>query len=95
MDRDGLYNLSLTCLNQRLKEALEFGNHKSTVQQQDLLKKLVTEDILQGFALTLPLDKIASIPGAQNTIKNAASIKSSTMYLTTLILCQISLKYMF
>ena len=45
-----------------VKEALVFGNHKGAVKQQDLLVKLVTDDTIQGFALPLPLDKIAQIP---------------------------------
>ena len=60
-----------------VKEALLFGNHKGAVKQQDLLVKLVTNDVIRGFALPLPLDKIAQILGvlltplniqAQNTI---------------------------
>jgi hypothetical protein len=34
-----------------------------SIQQQNLLKKLVTDNIVQGFALPLHLDKIASILG--------------------------------
>ncbi len=65
------------------KEALEFGNYKGAVQQQDLFKKLVTDGIVQGFALPLPLDKIASIRGVllaplniqmQNTINECGKI---------------------
>ncbi len=41
-----------------VKEALVFGNHKGAIQQQNLLKKLVTNDVIQGFALPLPLNKI-------------------------------------
>jgi hypothetical protein len=43
------------------KEALNFGNHKGAVQLHDLLKKLVTDNIVQCLALPLPLDTIASI----------------------------------
>jgi hypothetical protein len=46
-----------------VKEALQFGNHKGADQQHDLFKKLVEDDVDQGFALPLPLDKIASVPG--------------------------------
>jgi hypothetical protein len=46
-----------------VEEAIIFGNHKGTVKQQDLLIKLVKDDVTQGFALPLPLNKIASIPG--------------------------------
>ena len=60
-----------------IKETFVFGNHNSAIQQQDLLRKLVTDDIVRGFALPLPLDKIVHIPRvllaplniqAQNTI---------------------------
>ena len=46
-----------------VEEALVFGNHKGAIQQQDLLKKLVTDNVVRGFALPLPLDKITQIPG--------------------------------
>jgi hypothetical protein len=46
-----------------VEEALLFGNHKDTVKQQDLLVKLVTDDVIRGFALPLPLEYIAQIPG--------------------------------
>ena len=29
-----------------VEEALVFGNHKGAVQQQDLLRKLVTDDVI-------------------------------------------------
>jgi hypothetical protein len=46
-----------------VEEAIIFGNHNGAVNQQDLLIKLVKDDVTRGFALPLPLDKIASIPG--------------------------------
>ncbi len=66
-----------------VEEALVFGNHKGAVKQQDLLEKLVTKDVIQGFAPPLPLDKITQIPGvllaplniqAQNTINERGKI---------------------
>ena len=66
-----------------VEEALIFGNHKGAVKQQDLLVKLVTDNVIQKFALPLPLDKIAQIPGvllaplniqAQNTINERGEI---------------------
>ncbi len=45
-----------------VEEAIIFGSHKGAVKQQDLLIKLVKDNVTQGFALPLPLDKIASIP---------------------------------
>ena len=47
-----------------LEEALEFGNHKGAEQQPDLLEKLVKKDIIHGYGLVLPLDKITRVPGA-------------------------------
>jgi hypothetical protein len=46
-----------------IEEAIIFGNHKGAVMQQDLLIKLVKDDVTRGFALPLPLDNIALIPG--------------------------------
>jgi hypothetical protein len=66
-----------------VEEALVFGNHKGAVKQQDLLVKLVTNNVIRGFALPLPLDKITQIPGvllaplniqAQNAINERCEI---------------------
>ncbi len=66
-----------------IEEALLFSNHKGAVKQQDLLRKLVTDDVVRGFALLLPLNKIAQILGvllaplniqAQNTINERGEI---------------------
>ncbi len=66
-----------------VEEALTFGNHKGATKQPDLLKLLVKNDVIHGFALPLPLDKIARIQGilltplniqAQNTIKDTGRI---------------------
>jgi hypothetical protein len=46
-----------------VREALQFGNRKGTEQQQHLLRELVKDEVNQGFALLLPLNKIASVPG--------------------------------
>ncbi len=43
---------------------LNRGNHKSTIKYKDALDKAITEDILRGFALPLPLPIINSIPNA-------------------------------
>jgi hypothetical protein len=40
-----------------VKEALQFGNHKGAKSQPELLKKLVTGDVIHGYSLPLPLDK--------------------------------------
>ncbi len=66
-----------------VEEALTFGNHKGATKQPDLLKLLVNNDIIHGFALPLPLNKIARIQGillaplniqAQNTINDTGRI---------------------
>jgi hypothetical protein len=46
-----------------VEEALNFGNHKGASKQQELLEKLVTDDIIRGFAIPFPLSKITKIPG--------------------------------
>jgi len=46
-----------------LLEALSFGNHKGASSQPKLLEELVTNDVVHGYALPLPLDKITRIPG--------------------------------
>jgi hypothetical protein len=45
-----------------LQEALEFGNHKGDSSQPKLPQELVTTDVIHGYALPLPLDKITKIP---------------------------------
>jgi hypothetical protein len=63
-----------------LEKSLVFGNHKGAIQQQNLLK---TDDLVRGFALPFPLDKITQIPGVllvplniqvQNTINERGTI---------------------
>jgi hypothetical protein len=46
-----------------INNALAFGNHKGATQQPELLLKLIWDDVDQGFALPLPLDKIKQLPG--------------------------------
>ncbi len=46
-----------------IEEALQFGNHKGAQSQPELLLKLVTSDIIHGYTIPLPLDKIVRIPG--------------------------------
>ena len=46
-----------------LLEAQSFGNHKGASSQPELLKELVTSDVIHGYALPLLLDKITCIPG--------------------------------
>ncbi len=41
-----------------MEEALTFGNHKGAMTKPDLLKLLVNDDVIHGFALPLPLKKI-------------------------------------
>jgi hypothetical protein len=66
-----------------VEEALTFGNHKGAKKQPDLLKLLVNDDVVHGFALPLPLSKNAQIQGTllaplniqvQNTINDTGRI---------------------
>ena len=69
---DGIYSRTRSSVANRpnigrlrigdLKEALKFGNHKGAKSQPDLLKRLVTGDVIHGYSLPLPLDKIKRIP---------------------------------
>jgi hypothetical protein len=45
-----------------VKEALLFENHKGAISQPELLTKLVTGDVIHGYSLPLPLDKIEPLP---------------------------------
>jgi hypothetical protein len=53
-EEDGVVNLL---------KALSFGNHKDASWQPELLKELVTSNVIHRYALPLPLDKITCIPG--------------------------------
>ena len=44
-------------------KALKFGNHKGATQNQLLMKYMIEEDVIHGFILLLPLNKIKRIPG--------------------------------
>ena len=66
-----------------MKEALLFGNHKGANNNQELLQKLVEKDIVHGYGLVLPLDRLEEIPGVlvapmnimnQNTIDEHGKI---------------------
>jgi hypothetical protein len=46
-----------------IDDTLAFGNHKGALQQHNLLLKLIQNNVEQGFALPLPLDKIKRING--------------------------------
>ncbi len=45
-----------------LNEAIELGNHKGTISQPELPQELVTRDVIHGYAIPLPLNKIKNIP---------------------------------
>jgi hypothetical protein len=45
-----------------VEEALQFENHKRAQSQPELLLKLVTGDVIHGYTICLPLDKIIRIP---------------------------------
>ncbi len=44
-----------------VKEALKFGNHKGAKSQPELLLKLVLNDVIYSYAITLPLDKVIQL----------------------------------
>ena len=44
-----------------LAEALKFGNHKGATDKPDLLKELVAKDVIYGYAMALPLEKIEQL----------------------------------
>ena len=46
-----------------MKEDLSFENHKGTVRNTILLRKLIEKDVFHGYGLVLPLSKIDQIPG--------------------------------
>jgi hypothetical protein len=46
-----------------IDNALAAGNHKGAEEQQELLLKLLKDNVDRGFALPLPLDKIKNVPG--------------------------------
>ena len=46
-----------------LHEALNFGNHKGASSQPEILTKLVSGNIIHGYAVPLPLGKITHLPG--------------------------------
>jgi hypothetical protein len=45
-----------------VEEALAFGNHKGAETNYTLLRELITDDVIHGYSLPLPLDKIHLLP---------------------------------
>jgi hypothetical protein len=71
---------------QDVLKAMSFGNHKGASSEPDLLSSLVRNDVIHGFALPLPLEKMHTIPGnlfaplniqEQNTIDSTGRIVPS------------------
>jgi hypothetical protein len=69
-----------------VKEALTFSNHKGASSKPDLLSSLVRNDVVYGFAIPFPLEKMTNIPGIlfaplniqeQNTINSTSRIVPS------------------
>jgi hypothetical protein len=50
------------CRIANLNEAIEFENHKGATSQPELLQDLVTGDMILGYAIPLPLNKVKNIP---------------------------------
>jgi hypothetical protein len=66
LSKGSVWPLSTLNNSDQLKDidnTLRIGNHKEVNQQQELLLKLVKDNIIRGFALALPLDKIEKISG--------------------------------
>jgi hypothetical protein len=53
--------------------ALARGNHKGAQKKPDSLKDLVNKDIIHGYGLPLPLDKLIRLPGAVLAPMNVAA----------------------
>ncbi len=86
LDGGSSWPLSTITEEQRIKdveEALEFTNHKGAINNYDLLKSLIDDDVIHGYILPLPLSKLQRIPGVllaplniihQNTIDEEGNI---------------------
>jgi hypothetical protein len=46
-----------------LEEAIAFGNYERASNKEVLLNKLVKMDIIHGYGIILPLDKMELVPG--------------------------------
>jgi hypothetical protein len=75
--------ISKAAREQDVIKALEFGNHKEATNSPTLLHNLIMNNILYGFAVAFPLDKMTKIPGIlfaplhiqdQNTIDSTRRI---------------------
>ena len=69
-----------------LLEALSFGNHKGVTKHKKIFEKLIKKDIIHGYALPIPLNKVTEIENAlmaplniaeQNTISELGEIVPS------------------
>ena len=47
-----------------VQDAIEFGNHKGAAEQPEKLKELILKDVEYGYAMVIPLEHVARIPGA-------------------------------
>jgi hypothetical protein len=47
-----------------LIEGLEYGNHKGVSNDVDLFQKMMNNDVIHGYSLVLPRDKLIEIEGA-------------------------------
>ncbi len=78
-----LEDISQTDCADDINEALTFGNHKGASLNPELLLLLMSNDVVYGFAVPSPLEKMMNIPGIlfaplniqeQNTINNTDTI---------------------
>ena len=53
--------------------ALARGNHKGAKNKPDLLRKLVSKDVVHGYALPIPLNRLSRVPGAVLAPMNIAA----------------------
>ena len=58
---------------QDLKDALALGNHKGAEKHPSLLRRLVEKDVVHGYGLPFPLNKIQDLPGTVIAPMNIAS----------------------
>jgi hypothetical protein len=68
-----LHEISEEGWQEDVREALEFGNHKQAQLYPELLTSLIVDDVTNGFALPLPLEKITRIKGILIAPMNIAS----------------------
>ena len=67
-----LDELDLETRKRDLQEALDFGNHKGADNNPELFEKMMNEDVIHGFSLVIPRDKVINLEGAVISPMNIA-----------------------